>query len=98
MSPEDKLGIERELEIMQKSNHPFVIKYYEKFIYKDKVCIVTELASCGNLEDLEKKQINFTEDEAMNYFTMILIGLHYLHKNNIAHRDLTPANIFINEL
>ena len=55
MSPEDKLGIERELEILQKSNHPFVIKYYEKFIYKDKVCIVTELASCGNLEDLEKK-------------------------------------------
>jgi hypothetical protein len=34
MSPEDMLGIERELEIMQKSNHPFIIKYYEKLIYK----------------------------------------------------------------
>ena len=62
MSPEDKLGIERELEIMQKSNHPFVIKYYENFIYKEKVCILTELATGGNLEKLEKNQVHLTED------------------------------------
>ena len=29
----EKLGNERELEILQKSNHPFIIKYYEKFNY-----------------------------------------------------------------
>jgi serine/threonine protein kinase len=57
MSPEDKVGIERELEIMQKSNHPFVIKYYEKIIHNEKICIVTELATCGNLEKIEKKKI-----------------------------------------
>ncbi len=50
MNSEHKLGIERELEIMQKSNHPFVIKYYEHFIYKEKICILTEYASGGNLE------------------------------------------------
>jgi serine/threonine protein kinase len=46
---------------------------------------------------MDKKQ-NITEDEAMNYFTMILIGLHYLHSKNIVHRDLKPANILIDKL
>jgi serine/threonine protein kinase len=46
---------------------------------------------------MDKKQ-NLSEDEAMNYFTMILIGLHYLHSKNIVHRDLKPANILIDKL
>ena len=45
-----------------------------------------------------KKKKTFTEDEAMHYFTMILIALHYLHSKGIVHRDLKPANILIDEL
>jgi serine/threonine protein kinase len=45
-----------------------------------------------------KKKKTFTDDEAMYYFTMILIALHYLHSKGIVHRDLKPANIFIYEL
>jgi serine/threonine protein kinase len=45
-----------------------------------------------------KNKKTFTEDEAMNYFTMILIGLHYLHNKGIVHRDLKPANILIDQL
>jgi serine/threonine protein kinase len=45
-----------------------------------------------------KEKQTFTEDEVMNYFSMILIGLHYLHSKNIVHRDLKPANILIDEL
>jgi NIMA (never in mitosis gene a)-related kinase len=45
-----------------------------------------------------KEKQNFTEDEVMTYFTMILIALHYLHSKNIVHRDLKPANILIDEL
>lgn len=45
-----------------------------------------------------KEKKTFTEDEAMYYFTMILIGLHYLHKKDIVHRDLKPANILVDQL
>ena len=34
----------------------------------------------------------------MHYFTMILIGLHYLHSKQIIHRDLKPENILIDKL
>ena len=44
------------------------------------------------------KKKTFNEDEAMLYFTMILIGLQYLHSKGIAHRDLKPANILIDKL
>jgi calcium-dependent protein kinase len=43
---------------------------------------------------MSKKKI-FSEEEGMYYFTMILIGLHYLHSRQIIHRDLKPDNILI---
>jgi serine/threonine protein kinase len=46
---------------------------------------------------MKNKKI-FTEEEAMFYFTMILIALHYLHSKGIVHRDLKPANILIDNL
>lgn len=44
------------------------------------------------------KKKNFTEKEAMRFFSMILIGLHYLHRRGIIHRDLKPANILLDHL
>lgn len=45
-----------------------------------------------------KKKKTFTNDEAMNYFTMILISLDYLHSKGIIHRYLKPANILIDKM
>jgi serine/threonine protein kinase len=46
---------------------------------------------------MKQKKI-LSEDQGMHYFTMILIGLHYLHSKKIIHRDLKPENILIDNL
>ena len=45
---------------------------------------------------MQKKILS--EDEGIYYFTMILIGLDYLHSKQIIHRDLKPENILIDKL
>ena len=59
---------------------------------------MTRFASGGDFEKFMKKKAKFTEDEALEYFAMILLGLDFLHSKNIFHRDLKPGNIFIVEL
>ena len=44
------------------------------------------------------KQQKFTEDEALEYFAMIVLGLDFLHSREIFHRDLKPANVFLVEV
>ncbi len=46
---------------------------------------------------MNKKKF-FTEDEALEYFTMILLAIDFLHEKRIFHRDLKPGNIFVDEL
>ena len=51
MNELEKLGYDRELDILQKISHPFVIKYMEEFLYKgETLCIVTQFANGGDFE------------------------------------------------
>ena len=62
------------------------------------MCIITQLATGGNIDALMKQKKILSEDEGMYFFTMILIGLDYLHIMQIIHRDLKPENILIEKL
>jgi serine/threonine protein kinase len=83
---------------MKECNHPLAIKYIENFLYLNQLCIVTSYASGGNLRELIDKHQDFTFEEIMNYFLMILLTLHYLHCKDIMHRDLNPRNVLVDLL
>ena len=49
----------------------------------------------ANGGSLEKEMKNVDPKEVRSIITQILIGLEYIHKKDIIHRDIKPPNILI---
>ncbi|KAA6383292.1 MAG: putative CAMKK/META protein kinase [Streblomastix strix] len=45
----------------------------------------------------EEGQTPMNEDEARNCFRDVIVGISYMHKNNIVHHDIKPDNLLRNE-
>lgn len=82
----------QEIDIMKSLDHPNVIKLYETFEDDNKIYLVMELCSGGELFDKIVKKGFFTEKYACFIMKQIFGVVNYLHLNNIAHRDLKPEN------
>ncbi|XP_044203876.1 NUAK family SNF1-like kinase 2 [Thunnus albacares] len=92
---QDLVHIRREIEIMSSLCHPHIITIYEVFENKDKIVIVMEYASRGDLYDYICDKRNISEREARHFFRQIVSAVHYCHQNGIVHRDLKLENILL---
>ncbi|XP_071376820.1 NUAK family SNF1-like kinase 2 [Centroberyx affinis] len=92
---QDLVHIRREIEIMSSLSHPHIITIYEVFENKDKIVIVMEYASRGDLYDYICDKQNISEREARHFFRQIVSAVHYCHQNGIVHRDLKLENILL---
>lgn len=84
---------ESELNVLRRVRHQNIIQLIEVFESKDKVYMVMELATGGELFDRIIAKGSFTERDATRVVTMVLNGLAYLHSLGITHRDLKPENL-----
>ena len=79
--------------------HKYIVKYYESFKINNFCYILMELCSDKNLFDLtrDSKKDNqiLGENFIWEFFLKICIGVGYLHKNHVIHRDLKTSNIFL---
>lgn len=82
-----------ELTILQKLDHPNIVKFKDWFETHDKFYIVTQLATGGELFDRILKRGKFTELDAVSILIQILKAVEYIHSRNIVHRDLKPENL-----
>ncbi|MBN3302073.1 NUAK1 kinase, partial [Amia calva] len=93
----DKVHIQREIEIISSLKHPNIIRIHEVFESRDKIVIVMEYASSGELYDYVSDQQKLNETEARHIFRQITSAVHYCHKNGIVHRDLKLENILLDQ-
>ena len=88
--------------ISHKLKHMNVIDYYGAIeIKKEELdCMIIEYAKFGNLREFQKNiiQKNYLSETLLCFITyQILKGLKYIHMCKIAHLDLKPQNIIIND-
>lgn len=88
-----------EVELLRRLNHPNIVRYIESFLSKnsESLCIAMEYCDGGDLASQVKAARNklFSEDKILHWFVQIALGVHYMHTNNVLHRDLKTQNIFL---
>ncbi|KAJ1111151.1 hypothetical protein NDU88_008488 [Pleurodeles waltl] len=91
----DKVHLQREIEITALLKHEHIVQVYEVFENKDKIIIIMEYASNGELYDYVNNRHLISENEARGFFRQIVSAVHYCHKKGVVHRDLKLENILL---
>lgn len=91
--------IVKEVEAMRRLDHPNVLRIHEVMATKTKIYLVMELAKGGDLFGKLARRPNhrFSEPIARRYFHQLVAALHYCHRNNVAHRDVKPQNLLLDD-
>ncbi|ELP86767.1 tyrosine protein kinase FRK, putative [Entamoeba invadens IP1] len=96
----DEIGMiefTKEVEMLDKFRSEYIVHFYGAVFIQNKVCMVTEFAQYGSLQDLIKHKTNDEVDMKMRVKMMrdASKGILYLHENGILHRDIKPDNILV---
>lgn len=86
-----------EVTILSKLDNPFIVKYYDSFIEKNTLNIVMEFCDGGDISGFIRSQLGrcLSENKIWKFFIQMCLGLNYIHKKKILHRDIKTMNIFL---
>eukprot|EP01051_Picozoa_sp_SAG22_P004550 SAG22_NODE_246_length_13948_cov_12.055744_14_plen_130_part_00 len=80
-----------ELELMRALSHENLLRVYTAYIKPPTPCLVTELLA-GSLDSLmwgrQSSSVTLTPAQRLRIAAGVARGVAYLHRNNVAHRDL----------
>lgn len=89
--------VQQEIRLMERLNHPHLIRHLEMIDSSKRIHIVMEYAGGGNLCSYVKARTRLSEPEARKIFLQLLTGIEYMHDACIIHRDIKLENVLFDE-
>lgn len=86
-------SLENEVKVLRKLKHPNIVQLLETYEDKNKVYLVMELVTGGELFDRIVEKGSYTEQDASGLIKQILEAVDYMHCQGVVHRDLKPENL-----
>jgi serine/threonine-protein kinase ULK/ATG1 len=89
--------IKREIAILQKVNHPNIVRLFDIARTSNYLYMFLEFCSDGDLKEYieHNQEKRLSELEAVIFLKHIVEGFKKLYKSKIIHRDIKPANILL---
>ncbi|XP_078040319.1 calcium/calmodulin-dependent protein kinase I isoform X2 [Augochlora pura] len=86
-------SLENEIKVLRRLTHPNIVQLLETFEDKQKVYLIMELVTGGELFDRIVEKGSYTEKDASGLIRQILEAVDYMHEQGVVHRDLKPENL-----
>ena len=86
-----------EIKIHSSIRHPCITEILDIAMDNERIYLFMEYCSNGDLNIVVHNEGGLSEDQAKIYFAQIMSALSYIHRHNIAHRDIKLENIAITE-
>ncbi|KAI9044691.1 Pkinase-domain-containing protein [Aspergillus affinis] len=86
-----------ELQIHSKMRHPHIVGFHRAFAFDQSTYVILELCPNGSVMDMVRKRKCLSLPEVRRLMIQLCGAVKYLHKRNVAHRDLKMGNLFLDQ-